>query len=607
MKMRKFKLIPLVAICLFSVGCSNNNTSSTTESACKINYFNVKAISEQIEIGQEVRVAISISADNGVSEGFTFSISDTSIAEGRIEGKSIYIKGLKAGDFTLTVTCDGDTTMSKSVKLTVIATRPSLQQVFANMQELDSYTLTIGEASDGEITKTVAYEYVTPETVLYVTEYGNAVYTDSSSNNIYGESVASDGKVAYLKGKGANYVKKDAEIVQTNAGLLTKDNFRGLKDKTTQPFQVGEIYTFDAFNPSWFTDTKNEDNEYVIKGESTENGNATYIEGAYAECMLWKLADYKDFKSTYDALGDGYYFSLAQNVITTITVEAYNQIAVEIDYGSKTYRIEMSYIDDTDLSDSNFSMDNFTGLTVGNPVINSDITKAVTAIEGNNYVQVNSMFPDHSTELTYNTYYTDNYVFFDCNENFVNEYNTHLSSDNDTWTKIPYGYVKKADGIYSFTYDEDNNTVSVSETKEANTDASTQLCDFANYFSTIDSFNDNSDVLYSFSSESSSIWNNHNTKYFSTGSRKIFDDFINYYAPEDIEDVIENVKSGLGVEFNADGSVATVNCTLGYTPFVSNNNTITSHTYGVDYFSLTSFGSATDNKVNTLLASYINK
>ncbi len=615
--MKKIRTLSLVGLTLFLAGCStggnSSNANSTTPAASETTpvddsttsaYPNVilqlKASETELEIGKTLDVKAVVSQGK-----CTFVCSDPSVASMTVAetGIKATLTGVKEGNVTITATSVVNPNVKATISITVIKEKPALRTVLENIQALDSYTLDISSnnPTNGESEDT-AKAIVLKDTILYTDPYGTALINDENGNALYGKSVLKDGKVVYIQEQQNVLNTTSAPLVQANAGLLTKENFKGAKDKANQAFEVGEFYSFDAINPSWVTDEKSEDNTYVISGEATDaDGKATNIQGAYLEALLWKLADLDSYTAAVDSLGEDYYYSLADQIDTTITVVNSNSISVDVEYGNDIFTITMSDVNNTSLDDSLVDIDSgfATSSTAAAPKIAENLEKGITAIKTNNYVQVNSMFPDHKTELKFNTYYTPNYVFYDCNAAFKEEYNTHLSADTTKWDKDPYGYVKKSDGIYKFVYNETANTISFNETKEANTDASTSLVEFEKYFSTISTFN--SDLKYAFGQTQEKIWSNHTTQYYMTTSRSIFNDFINYYAPEDIADVIENVKAGLGVTLDASGNVLTVNGTLGYTPFDSTDSTISQHTYGVDYFELNSFGSATTNKVHSLL------
>ncbi len=615
--MKKIRTLSLVGLTLFLAGCStggnSSNANSTTPAASETTpvddsttsaYPNVilqlKASETELEIGKTLDVKAVVSQGK-----CTFVCSDPSVASMTVADTGIKatLTGVKEGNVTITATSVANPNVKATISITVIKEKPALRTVLENIQALDSYTLDISSnnPTNGESEDT-AKAIVLKDTILYTDPYGTALINDENGNALYGKSVLKDGKVVYIQEQQNVLNTTSAPLVQANAGLLTKDNFKGAKDKANQAFEVGEFYSFDAINPSWVTDEKSEDNTYVISGEATDaDGKATNIQGAYLEALLWKLADLDSYTAAVDSLGEDYYYSLADQIDTTITVVNSNSISVDVEYGNDIFTITMNDINNTSLDDSLVDIDSgfATSSTAAAPKIAANLEKGIAAIKTNNYVQVNSMFPDHKTELKFNTYYTPNYVFYDCNAAFKEEYNTHLSADTTKWDKDPYGYVKKSDGIYKFVYNETANTISFNETKEANTDASTSLVEFEKYFSTISTFN--SDLKYAFGQTQEKIWSNHTTQYYMTTSRSIFNDFINYYAPEDIADVIENVKAGLGVTLDASGNVLTVNGTLGYTPFDSTDSTISQHTYGVDYFELNSFGSATTNKVHSLL------
>lgn len=617
--MKKMKTYSLMAVALFAlVGCSSNSTkpsstednaSSSQQAAYPDVVLNAKAYTKQLEVNQEVQVVALISAAQDVSKKCTFLSSDPSIAEiTEMDSNGIHatVKGLKPGEVTITITSTANPNKSSSVKLEVIAQRPSLRQAMKNIQDLDNYCLTIGEMEDGSISKITAMEYVTEDTILYTSQYGSALSYDGNAG-IFGEKVTSDGDVVYLKGVGTSYETKAAELVQSDAGLLTKDNFKGLKGETKQPFEVGDFYSFDAINPDWLTDEKAENNEYIIQGEKVdETSKPIAMTSAFVEAQMWKLADPSGYQSAVDEMGEDYYFTLAGKVTTTFYVETSDSVIVDVEVNDKIYRIEMSDMNNTDIEDAPFnSAEKFKNVKAAAPIINNDLEAGIKAIKTNNYVQDNSLFPDHKTQTNYNTYFTEDYVFYDCNKEFRDKYNLHLGSDAEVWEEVPNGYVKKKDGIYSFTYDETNDAVVVSDTKEANTDASTSLPKHLKYFSTIACLSN--DLKYSFANEQKAIWSNHTIEYFCSTSRTVYDEFINYYSPEDISDVIENTKAGIGVKKDVSGKVTAVNATLGYTPYLKGDDDATKHTYGVNYFTMSAFGQANDNKVDSLLKAYIGK
>ena len=477
-----------------------------------------------------------------------------------------------------------------------------MRTIIKNIQELDSYTLEIEKIdATGEETS-LGDVFVMPDMIVY-SKNGSAVL---SENNVdyYGEMVTDDGKVVYITEKGSVFQKEEAPIVQCNAGLLSKDNFRGLKDKTIEPFQVGKFYSLDTINPEWVTDVKNDDNTYVIEGEAEdENHVPVNINAAFLECQLWKMMDSEGYQKNTNQ-GE-YYFELADKVMTTIYAVSSNQIRATVELGDIMYQMTMTDIDATesDLEMNDFKTE-FEGVKAAAPLQNEKFKKGIAALADNNFVQNNVLYPDHQTAVTYNTYYTPDYVFMDSDTTFKEEYNRLVTEGDDKWTEAPHGFVKKADGVYAFKYDETNNTITIGDKEDA-TDASTKLAVQQNYFSSLPFLSN--DLQYSFDTVETGMWHDHSETYFPSDSREVYDELSNYYFISDEDDdpsIIEGTKSGLGIELNADGSVSQINVTAGATPF---DNDFSDHQYGVYRFSLTSFGNATKNKVDTLLKEYINK
>ena len=613
--MKKLKALTMLSLLAILAGCQGASAPDSTpeqkasDASSEQSYPSVvliaKTYAKEVEVGQSIDVIGIVSTDKGVDTTCEFSVSDTSKATiAKVEGSKSKAKltGVAPGSVTVTVTSVANPNVSSTITVTVIATRPDLRTIIKNIQELDSYTLEIEKIdATGEETS-LGDVFVMPDMIVY-SNNGSAVL---SENNVdyYGEMVTDDGKVVYITEKGSVFQKEEAPIVQCNAGLLFKDNFRGLKDKTIEPFQVGKFYSLDTINPEWVTDVKNDDNTYVIEGEAEdENHVPVNINAAFLECQLWKMMDSEGYQKNINQ-GE-YYFELADKVMTTIYAESSNQIRATVELGDIMYQMTMTDIGSTesDLEMNDFKTE-FEGVKAAAPLQNEKFKKGIAALADNNFVQNNVLYPDHQTAVTYNTYYTPDYVFMDSDTTFKEEYNRLVTEGDDKWTEAPHGFVKKADGVYAFKYDETNNTITIGDKEDA-TDASTKLAVQQNYFSSLPFLSN--DLQYSFDTVETGMWHDHSETYFPSDSREVYDELSNYYFISDEDDdpsIIEGTKSGLGIELNADGSVSQINVTAGATPF---DNDFSDHQYGVYRFSLTSFGNATKNKVDTLLKEYINK
>lgn len=613
--MKKLKALTMLSLLAILAGCQGTSApdstpeQKTSDASSEQSYPSVvliaKTYAKEVEVGQSIDVIGIVSTDKGVDTTCEFSVSDTSKATiAKVEGSKSKAKltGVAPGSVTVTVTSVANPNVSSTITVTVIATRPDLRTIIKNIHELDSYTLEIEKIdATGEETS-LGDVFVMPDMIVY-SNNGSAVL---SENNVdyYGEMVTDDGKVVYITEKGSVFQKEEAPIIQCNAGLLSKDNFRGLKDKTIEPFQVGKFYSLDTINPEWVTDVKNDDNTYVIEGEAEdENHVPVNINAAFLECQLWKMMDSEGYQKNTNQ-GE-YYFELADKVMTTIYAESSNQIRATVELGDIMYQMTMTDIGSTesDLEMNDFKTE-FEGVRAAAPLQNEKFKKGIAALADNNFVQNNVLYPDHQTAVTYNTYYTPDYVFMDSDTTFKEEYNRLVTEGDDKWTEAPHGFVKKADGVYAFKYDETNNTITIGDKEDA-TDASTKLAVQQNYFSSLPFLSN--DLQYSFDTVETGMWHDHSETYFPSDSREVYDELSNYYFISDEDDdpsIIEGTKSGLGIELNADGSVSQINVTAGATPF---DNDFSDHQYGVYRFSLTSFGNATKNKVDTLLKEYINK
>lgn len=611
MKTKKIviSLIALVGLC--SCGGKTTPTSESsniTEDSSITAAFAAKLSRKEIEVGNTATV-VSNYATNASDTTVNFTTENTDIISiTRSEnGRTATVTGLKAGSATILLTSNAKPSVFTTLTITVIDQLPSLSQVVKNIASLDSYVIISGDYYYEQ--NFIAQDTVTvvnENSILSVDTTGSA-YVSEGSVNYYGEVVPSDSDYAvYVTSTGSKFTTQ-GEAIRSNTGLLTKDTFKGRGEDAISFDEVGEFYGIEAFNPNWFSSLeKNEDNYYELVGDKDSSTLLSKnINYAFTEALVYKLADRDEYEETVtDEIPS--VTDIASEFETYATVLASNAVMFYI-YLDGAYSAALFAPSDselveeyeTDIDSLNSSLSSaVSNVTYKENTLNSDLQAAKTAILTNNYVQKNSLYPDHETECQFYTYYTPNYVFYDCNKEFVEKYNP-LAEEEDKWTDSPYGYIKKSDGIYKFTYDETADSVTVNSTKEEKTDANTKLNEFANYFSAVDFVT--SDLIYAFEDEEATIWDGESTKYHKTTSRDILSQILNYYAPEDIPELdYDKALSGLGVEFS-NGAVSQINVSAGFAPFIDNNVVTKETSYGVNRFALEQFSQATTNKVDSKL------
>lgn len=616
--MKKSKKLYLSALALSAflvVGCNNSNTEPVkpSEASYPEATLNAKLSASEVEVGQVVTARGFVITD-AEDETCTFTTTtpdliEITTAEG---GKKAEIKGLKAGDATVVITPNVNPTAAVTLKLRVIALKPTITQVLKNIASLDSYAIYSGDYwFDSNYLSAISVTQVTSNAIVRakVDTYEPVFVEDGVS--YYGEMIPEGGTNAvYITKENGKFVTADAPVAETNIGLLTADNFKGRGEDAVSFEEVGKFYGVEAFNPEWFASIeKNEDNTYLIDGDREAGTYASKNQGlAFAESMIWELASPDTYKESLDsASGEdtAYPTTLATSIETTITVLGTYSFLAYFEINGNYYGIQVGEISEDTEFDTNIIPDidgleqAMSSISAGKPFITADLKAAVAAIKTDNYVRKNSLYPDHETEYNFNTYFTPNYVFYNCNKAFRDGYNTKTE---DTWEQIPYGYAKKADGIYKFEYvepvDGATATVKWSETKEEGTSASSTVAEYANYLSNVEFINN--DLIYSFSDDLKGMWSNETAKFHQSSSRAVLQQLLEYYAPEDIPDYdIERALSGIAATVT-DGVVTRVDISSGFCPFLK-GSTPQDGSYGVDRFSLNDFGKATTNEVDALL------
>lgn len=531
------------------------------------------------------------------------------------KGTKATVTGKVVGEVRILITSNENRNVSKTAYIEVIEKRPTPDVCIANIQKASNYTIRFGSYnnSTNNFGSNTKYTYVTDNAIISLDELENPWKTVDGVQ-YYGEVIPSgeNQHAVYLTKDNSGFKTSSAPLVRGDTGLLTKDNFKGRKDKAKAVDEIGYFATLDAINSSWLSGfEKADDNVYKIEGDqNTTLKKSENLPYALAESAFWSLADSQSFANEVKSAGEEIYPSLiASDVETEITVIRANELKVilKITGSSDCYAIEVTDVNDTELPKAvRDPVSKITGETVS---MNKDLKDARDVINSHNYVQENTTYPDHKTAISYNTYYTENYVFHNCDLAFISRYNELQTGGDDFPYETPWGYIKKADGIYKFTYtaaDADKGIIEAVTLgdKVSGTDANSSLykAEYGNYFSELEFLN--SDLYYSFSDETSELFDGDTDKNMHVSkSMDIMEQIIGFYDVDndEVEDYVEMAKSGLAVSYSSN-KVSKIAVSVGMAPFINDDGTITdTKNYGVIRFEMKSFGSATTNPVDSLL------
>ena len=212
--MKKFKFVSLLSLTLLLAGCGETTNSSVqassteaTSSVAEVSSvessvedstsypavtISARALADEVEIGQSVEVRAIVAGTK-----CTFTSSDPSIATVVTQDNGVRadVTGVAPGKVTITIVPLINPTVSASVTINVIASKPTLRDALKTVQSLDNYTINVTNITDK---KTIGNMLVTENAIIYNDLYGDSVMTDKNSNRLHGEMVTSDGKKTAL-------------------------------------------------------------------------------------------------------------------------------------------------------------------------------------------------------------------------------------------------------------------------------------------------------------------------------------------------------------------------------------------------------------------------
>lgn len=614
----KISVAALAALAGLLSGCGKTSSPAApssdqpkdTTSAYPNATLRIKSATKEVEVGGHITFRATVSGD--VEEmAAVFESLDTSIftVKTNSTGTQCEVTGVKAGTAKLRISVKENPTIFRELPITVVPAKPDLQTAWKNIVSLKNYTFSGGiDKGEGTTFTPSTITKVVDGTILTYNSKKEAVATemiDSLTEVKYFGATVLEGsnQAVYLSEKRGKAVLTDAPLVRGGFGFVDKENLTGYATEAIGVDDTPMIYGLRAINPNWLPSEKNADNTYEIEGGTTDDkGLSTDHPAALVETLLWRLVDAESYNREVSALQDNFCTDVAKDVKTTITVTGPNTLQVNIRIGKTDYKGILSDVGTTTL-DNDDVFARFASLKGTNTLIASDLQDGINALNTHNYILNNFMYPDHKTEFHYNTYFTPKYVFRDCSAQFKEEYNQKVTDPADRWTKDPYGFAKKADGIYQFTYHASENsgdpgTITWNDTKEEGTDAATDLYKFC-YIEGQDFLSE--PLVYAFSESEKTIWSNESTSYHETRSSVIAKSIIRFYDPADLPEYFDKAIAGIGVEYESDQTtVKSVDISAGFAPFID-DSVESNHTYGVDRFTISGFNTATANDVDALL------
>lgn len=375
---------------------------------------------------------------------------------------SMSVTGLKVGTCKIIAISVENPKIFNVFSIEVVSARYDLQTALNKISQYTNYTLTSYPENEEDRTNENTHVLKRVENgFTLMTSSGKPIITQTSDTNTYGYfgiGLDAKGYAAYLDKEvtttetGTTYgsYKLNSERVVGTDGFLTSNDFAGRGVNNTSVLET-QFTTLGDINYNWAPTGKNSNNHYTIEGNS-DDANAAYLES-----IIWNLVDPDGFWAVVRANGLYDYINIADYIDTTALVNEDGTADFTI---SPTKEFNASYADGTtgvySLSYTGHisnvgttALDEETTTLLSNekfisiaPALSEDLQNARNALLGNNYVKVIDYLGDGSA--CYNIYYTENYVFFDYNSEFV----TAVKEAGKTLDEsiAPFAYYASDDG-----------------------------------------------------------------------------------------------------------------------------------------------------------------
>jgi uncharacterized protein YjdB len=467
--MKKSSLIVLSVLAMGLAGCGNKTTTPATTTAqptvpvtteTPLPEVSIKDLTanKTVEVGNTLTVKVRVTTD---AEETTVRFSSED--EGDLielptvvdHVNSIKITAVHTGEATIKATSIANPNVSIEIKITIIPKLKDLQTVWTNVISGTNYTLTSKDDS-GNVHQVVK---ASGTAVTWEDGNGKGVVAYDETSKALGYGAQADGKVVALIQAANGDVSTSETVVRTENGLLTADDVLGLGEDASE-FDIAYRYAQGAhpqfffglqmINPAWLSNEKDVSNEYEIAGSSTN------FTAACAEMAIWQLVDYAGF-SSFEPSGtklDAAITSVAEAVTTTVTVVANDQVELSVKNGSKTYTATLSATGSTALDAKSTAA--LAASKADLPALPNDLNTMYTGIKAQTSPDytINLFAMDNLGGGIY-TYVTDKYVF--------KYYPEAAAGLFDGTLPDSFGYVKKDDGFYKFSYTINHTTTTAAE------------------------------------------------------------------------------------------------------------------------------------------------
>lgn len=630
-----------------------------------------------IEVGQTTTILINV-ANTTSDATVNVTTSDANIvkfADGAsTKGiTSVKIEGVAAGAATIRAT-SVETGDYAEVEITVTASRKTAAQVLKEYAAMTNYTF-VGMPEDeaNRTDKNTSYLKRTSNGFTLTDKAGDAIWMVEDNDAQYGYdsrfgiglSSAGDykGFGVYLDKPINSYdsssqtlslgaLKKEQQLISDDVcGFLSEENFTGLGASATTP-STGFFTTLANINYQWMSQDKDYSNVYTINGTSTD------YEAAFLECVIWNLVDPSGMLNVMRAKSVYTYATAASWITTTITVNADESLTFKVvpndglkakaSSESDAYAYDTTYIGQvqdigTTELDSEFktalaSSVEGTGISATLPDVASDITNAREALLGNDYHQDFIVYEGKTTTIDFDIYYTKNYIFYDIDEEYNENYKTVAGEyPNDGEKYYPYALVAESDG-YLHQVDMDFDYKITSDEILTNSQGTNIPVEYESSGSKINTLYLNGGYYeysafelmggyYYLSSTASVVWNNDSKTYYSSqysgvGGLFLYDYFASAYlnkgyttdsngipvmdnnmtiTSQNTTYYVKTLVSGVHVE-NGTSGVDGVTFMLGMGVSSKKSSTSADEGYFVDSRTFDSFGTATTNPVHSVLS-----
>lgn len=550
--MKKVFIFASILSLSLSLSSCDNNLESVLQTTSPV-HLSFSSDSYQVERGEYLTIKCDVSCDVEISKKIKFSIQQDDnfisfVEEDNITDGSISISGKKIGKAKLIATSVDNPSCQTSIDIEVIKHISSLKNVWQNMNEKSNYTLVTTRKKDNEEESDSLYVLVSDSSILY-----QGIDFDSSGNEykhpiayaydyyIYGYGIDKNGYAFEVRVNEKQKLITESSAIKTDKGYLTSENFKGFSSEMTSINDVGFFYGLQAINPEWLSDYKEYGNTYTIESNSDD------INSAYAKYLIWGLMDPVGRSKQLEQVQYFDIFDFVNLVNISVKAVKFDEVEISMQYvdDEYTYTTKMKDIGTTSQDTILPSLKKFASkYVVDLPSLSLDLQLFENGVKGHNYIYTRELYwynqneHDNPYHATFYVYYTETYMFAYYSQDFVDVYNQFTGYDISVGGM---GFLKKNDGIYSYTYNQNTGLSIDSEPIRNTQQVDLWNVDFGdivkdyyipNYFTASNFYQ--LDALYYFSDEkaTNNKFNDAGEMYYSTSS-VIFNLFCEWYLGRD--------------------------------------------------------------------------